>query len=98
MPTSAGVSARRCEPNEADRPTSGRLTVLVADAGFEIVADTSAIQRWSSRDPDESPAPEGCFSMSSLADDLVDAGQLEVEAERDRSRQSTKPPVAAHAP
>ena len=45
---------------------------------MELVAKTSATQTWDAWNPDESPAPDGCFSMSSLADDLVDAGQLEV--------------------
>ena len=60
-----------------------RLAGLVQDVGFDLVAQTTATQKWSAWDPDESPAPEGCFSMSSLADDLVDRDQLEV-ADRER--------------
>ena len=41
-----------------------------------MLADTSATQTWEEWNPDESPAPEGCFSMTSLADDLIDVGQL----------------------
>ena len=65
---------------ERGRPSivGRRLADLVADFGFELVARTTATQHWDAWDPDESPTPEGCFSMSSLADDLVDAGQLEV--------------------
>ena len=65
---------------ERRRPSNigRRLADLVQDFGFELVAQTTATQNWNAWDPDESPAPEGCFSMSSLADDLVDAGQLEV--------------------
>jgi SAM-dependent methyltransferase len=65
---------------ERGRPSNvgRRLADLVADFGFELVARTTATQHWNAWDPDESPAPEGCFSISSLADDLVDAGQLEV--------------------
>ncbi len=53
-----------------------RLGDLVQGVGLELVDRTSATQHWRSWDPDASPAPEGCFSMSSLADDLVDREQL----------------------
>ena len=53
-----------------------RLGALVQEAGLDQLEQSTATQRWNSWDPDRSPAPEGCFSMSSLADDLVDAGQL----------------------
>ena len=60
-----------------------RLPALVRAAGFEVLAESTATQAWTEWNPDESPAPEGCFSMSSLADDLVDTGQLEaVDRER----------------
>ena len=63
---------------ERDRPShvGGRLGDLVRAAGFGAVAETAATHVWTSWDPDESPAPTGCFSMRSLADDLVVAGQL----------------------
>lgn len=54
-----------------------RLGELAASVGVEVTATTSATQTWSAWNPDQSPAPGGCFSMSSLADDLVDAGQLD---------------------
>ena len=67
------MRAERHRPSNVGR----RLIDLVANIGLEPVAHTEAIQHWSDWDPDTSPAPQGCFSMSSLADDLVDAGQLE---------------------
>lgn len=60
-----------------------RLGDLVQEVGLELVGRTSATQHWRSWDPDESPAPVGCFSMSSLADDLVDRAQL-AEGDQDR--------------
>ena len=74
------IRVRDAMRTERGRPSNvgRRLGDLVADFGFELVARTTATQYWNGWDPDESPAPEGCFSMSSLADDLVDAGQLEV--------------------
>lgn len=54
-----------------------RLGALAEAAGLEVAATTSATQEWHEWDPDASPAPDGCFSMASLADDLVDRGQLE---------------------
>ena len=53
-----------------------RLVDLVHDIGFELMGQTMATQYWTDWNPDESPAPYGCFSMSSLAEDLIDAGQL----------------------
>ena len=62
---------------ERGRPSNigGRLPELVQAAGFTALAETTATQTWKSWNPDKSPAPSGCFSMSSLADDLVDSGQ-----------------------
>ena len=70
---------------ERRRPSDiGRqLAYLVHDIGFELVDQTTATQHWTAWNPDESPAPYGCFSMSSLAEDLIDAGQLGAD-ERDR--------------
>ena len=70
---------------ERRRPSNigRRLADLVRDIGFELVDQTTATQHWSDWSPDESPAPDGCFSMSSLAEDLVDAGQLGA-GDRDR--------------
>ncbi len=63
---------------ERGRPSNvgGRLADLAVDAGLDIVGRTAATHRWIDWDPDESPAPDGCFSMASLATDLVDAGRL----------------------
>ena len=59
-----------------------RLADLVRDAGLLPVASTEATQTWAAWDPDASPAPDGCFSMQSLAEDLIAAGQL-ASTERD---------------
>jgi hypothetical protein len=48
----------------------------VQRAGLEVLATTEATQTWDRWDPDESPAPAGCFSMRSLAEDLVAAGRI----------------------
>jgi SAM-dependent methyltransferase len=63
---------------ERGRPSNvgRRLTELVGRIGFDVVAQTEATQHWSDWNPDETPAPVGCFSISSLGDDLVDAGEL----------------------
>src|SRR5699024_6699909 len=70
---------------ERHRPSNvgRRLADLAQAAGLRPTAMTNATQTWDAWDPDRSPAPEGCFSMSSFADDLIDAGQLLVD-ERDR--------------
>jgi len=60
-----------------------RLHDLGVGAGCLPLASTVATQTWMRWDPDESPAPPGCFSMESLADDLVAAGRL---ATADRGR------------
>lgn len=63
---------------ERRRPSNigRRLADVVRSSGLEVVDRTTATQHWTAWNPDESPAPDGCFSMSSLAEDLVDAGQL----------------------
>lgn len=70
---------------ERGRPSSigRRLRDLVRDAGLVPVASTEATHTWTAWNPDETPAPDGCFSMQSLADDLVATDQL-APAERDR--------------
>jgi SAM-dependent methyltransferase len=70
---------------ERRRPSNigRRLADLVQDIGFELVDQTTATQHWTAWNPDESPAPDGCFSMSSLAEDLIDARQLGAD-DRDR--------------
>ncbi len=69
---------REAMRNERARPSNigSRLPDLVRSCGFELVAETASTQSWNGWNPDESPAPNGCFSMSSLADDLIETGQL----------------------
>jgi SAM-dependent methyltransferase len=71
--------------SERRRPANigGRLADVVRGAGLRPVAQTMATQTWDAWNPDESPAPEGCFSMSSLAEDLVETGHLPAR-ERER--------------
>lgn len=63
---------------EQRRPSNigRRLHLLVADAGLTVLARTEATHHWTSWEPDVDAAPAGCFSMRSVADDLVDAGRL----------------------
>lgn len=63
---------------ERRRPSNvgRRLHVLAAEAGLTVLARTEATHRWTSWDPDVDAAPAGCFSMRSVADDLVEAGRL----------------------
>ena len=42
-----------------------------------MTIETTDTQIWTQWNPDESPAPDGCFSMTSLAADLVEKCQLE---------------------
>jgi hypothetical protein len=69
---------------ERRRPADigGRLAEVARGAGLRPAAQMAATQRWDGWDPDESPAPAGCFSMSSLADDLVDTGHLRPDDRR----------------
>lgn len=64
---------------ERRRPSNvgGRLDELVRSAGLTSFVTATSTQTWSTWDPDASPAPVGCFSMRSLAEDLVDAGELD---------------------
>ena len=43
-----------------------RLAELAHGRGLELIGQTTATQHWNAWNPDESPAPDGCFSMSSL--------------------------------
>jgi SAM-dependent methyltransferase len=61
-----GMRTERNRPSNIGR----RLHELVRGAGCVLLARTEATQTWTTWDPDESPAPRGCFSMESLADDL----------------------------
>ena len=64
---------------ERRRPTDigRRLGEIARSAGLRPAAHMIATQTWGAWNPDESPAPAGCFSMSSLADDLIDTGHLQ---------------------
>jgi hypothetical protein len=63
---------------ERNRPSNigNRLDDIVQAAGLTLLAQSARTQTWTEWNPDASPAPDGCFSMESLADDLVEAGQL----------------------
>ena len=76
---------RKAMRTERGRPSNigRRLHDLVRTAGFAPLARAEATETWTAWNPDESPAPAGCFSMQSLADDLVAADQL-APADRDR--------------
>ena len=71
--------------DERNRPSNvgRRLQDLVVQAGCRPLAVTEATQVWTAWDPDESAAPVGCFSMESLAENLVTDGRL---AESDARR------------
>jgi SAM-dependent methyltransferase len=68
----AALQTERGRPSNVGR----RLHELVTAAGCEGAARARATQTWTSWDPDASPAPPGCFSMESLADDLVARDRL----------------------
>lgn len=53
-----------------------RLGDLLGAAGCMPLATTEATHQWAAWDPDTTPAPPGCFSMESLADDLAASGAL----------------------
>jgi SAM-dependent methyltransferase len=74
-----GMRTERNRPSNVGR----RLHDLVRAAGCVPLARTEATQTWTTWDPDESPAPLGCFSMESLADDLVATDRL-ATADRER--------------
>jgi SAM-dependent methyltransferase len=76
---------RNAMRTERGRPSNigRRLHDLVRAAGLVPVAAADATHTWTAWNPDETPAPDGCFSMQSLADDLVAIDQL-APAERDR--------------
>lgn len=77
--TSAVERAMRVErrrPSNVGR----RLGDLARSAGFPSLVTATSTQSWTSWDPDGSPAPDGCFSMRSLAEDLIDAGELDQDS------------------
>lgn len=69
---------REAMRTERGRPSNigSRLPDLVGSCGLNLVAKTASTQSWNGWNPDGLPAPTGCFSMSSLADDLIEKGQL----------------------
>ncbi|HXH78087.1 methyltransferase domain-containing protein [Nocardioides sp.] len=67
------MAVERHRPSRVGR----RLVDLARAAGFCDVESTQATQVWSDWDPDTSPAPDGCFSMRDLGEDMVDAGELD---------------------
>ena len=60
------------------RPTTvgGRLAGLAEAVGLRPLAESSAVQVWSSWNPDASARPDGWAPMSLHADDLIAAGNL----------------------
>jgi SAM-dependent methyltransferase len=73
---------RNAVATERNRPShvGSRLPQLVRHAGLADVAETSATHVWTEWNPDANPAPDGCFSMESLAGDLVESGELDQAA------------------
>lgn len=61
---------------ERNRPSNvgARLATIAGEAGFVVRAQTTATQLWSGWNPDLEPAPLGCFSMTSLGEDLIERG------------------------
>jgi len=82
---SVAAAVREAMRTERNRPfrVGGRLREVVPRAGFVDVDQTSARHVWTHWDPDESPTPSGCFSMQSLAEDLIENEQLD-PADADR--------------
>ncbi len=78
------ATVREAMRTERGRPSNigSRLQDLVLDAGLVMVARSEATHTWTTWNPDVSPAPDGCFSMESLAADLVADGHL-APGERD---------------
>lgn len=72
------ASIREAMRTERHRSSNvgSRLGEYVRASGLEAVVEAEATQVWTEWDPDGAPAPEGCFSMRSLAEDLVARGQL----------------------
>ncbi len=72
-----GLRVERNRPSNVGR----RLAALATAADCQVTMETTDTQIWTEWNPDESPAPDGCFSMASLADDLVEKGQLQAGAQ-----------------
>ena len=67
------MAVERSRPSHVGR----RLAELADAAGLLDVATTQATQFWSDWDPDASPAPSGFLPMSGLAEEMVEAGELD---------------------
>ena len=74
-----GLAVENALRVERRRPSNvgSHLEDLVRSAGLTSVVTAASTQLWTMWDPGTSPAPVGCFSMRSLGDDLVDAGELD---------------------
>ena len=72
-----GLRVERNRPSNVGR----RLASLATAADCQVTMETTDTQIWTEWNPDGSPAPDGCFSMASLADDLVEKGQLQAGAQ-----------------
>lgn len=79
------AAVREALRTERNRPSNvgRRLGALVRAAGLDVAAETTAEQVWTDWDPDLSPTPTGCFSMWSLADDLVARGRIGADTTED---------------
>ena len=66
------MQTERRRPSNVGR----RLVDLAHGAGLEVLGQTKATHRSNDWNPDRSPAPAGCFSMTSLAANLVETGHL----------------------
>ena len=77
--TELATLVRQAMRTERGRPSNvgSRLSDLLRSAGFEQLTETRVTQTWSEWNPDQSPAPDGCFSMRSLVDDLVADGRID---------------------
>jgi SAM-dependent methyltransferase len=67
------MRVERARPSRVGR----RLVDLVRECGFRDILSSHATQVWSRWDPDASPAPDGCFPMRDLAQDCIDADELD---------------------
>lgn len=76
---SVAALVRTAVAEERRRPAhvGGRLASLAEAAGLAVVDEATATHEWTAWRPDAEPAPAGCFSMRSLADDLVGMGALD---------------------
>ena len=69
------MRVERARPSRVGR----RLVDLAREVGFRDILSSHATQVWSSWDPDSSPAPDACFPMRDLAQDCIDADELDAD-------------------